>query len=120
MGMSKEDWKIYEEGKKMLEKQKQNKEESMEGERLIRELLSVKEKYKNVTLYTGDTNIPMMIDDVIAEINKLVSKNAHDKHYIELGKAIKEAFEIGAEIQDCGTYVIESVEGLLEWAEGRE
>lgn len=67
----------------------------------------------------SDTILFKQAFERIEELERIATEYESNKHYIELGKAIKEAFEIGAEIQDCGTYVIESVEGLLEWAEGR-
>lgn len=67
----------------------------MEGEQLIIQLLRVKEQYKHKPCYTGEVNIPNMIDDMVSEINRLTSKNAHDEHYIELGKAIEKAFDEG-------------------------
>ena len=102
----------------------------MKGEQLIIQLLRVKEQYKYKPCYTGETNIPNMIDDVITEINRLTSKSTHDKHYIALGKAVEKAFNDGYTIvfQDYD-YVEDKMEvldfignktDLLEWAEGRE
>lgn len=109
----------------------------MKGEQLIIQLLRVKEQYKYKQCYTGEVNIPHMIDDVVSEINRLTSKNAHDEHYIELGKAVEKAFEehdyldavkcfekeegqIERYVDEEKTHQFDSIEDLFEWAEGRE
>jgi len=66
----------------------------MKGEQLIIQLLRVKEQYKYKPCYTGEVSIPSMIDDVITEINRLTSKNAHDEYYIELWKVANEKTEL--------------------------
>jgi hypothetical protein len=43
----------------------------MNGEQLIKELMSVKKKYENKPVFTFETDIPMMINDVITELNRL-------------------------------------------------
>jgi hypothetical protein len=97
----------------------------MKGEQLIMNLLRVKEQYKYKPCYTGEVNIPNMIDDVVAEINRLTSNSVHDKHYIELGKAVESAYNKGAFLiydvvedyqQNIISYNSDSdLDDLLEW-----
>lgn len=95
----------------------------MKGEQLIIQLLMVKEQYKYKPCYTGEVNIPNMIDDMVSEINRLTSKNAHDEHYIELGKAVEKAFRQGYDLiyntdvlDQCDVKEIYSKKDLLKWA----
>jgi hypothetical protein len=68
----------------------------MKSEQLIKELLSVKKKYENRPVFTFETDIPMMINDVVAELNRLNTEYEANKHYIELGKAVEKAYNKGA------------------------
>lgn len=142
MGMSKEDWKIYEEGKKMLEKQKGNKEESME--RLTKRLengvayLKIADSLKKSDVEIVGSKV------VLEEIYKVMQKLADyedseesNKRYIELGEAVEKAFEkhdyldavkcfekeegqIERYVDEKNTHKFDSTDDLLEWAEGRE
>ena len=67
----------------------------MENKRLIKELLSVKKKYENKPVFTFETDIPMMIDDVVTELNRLNTEYEANKSYVELGKAVEKAFDDG-------------------------
>ncbi len=105
----------------------------MEGERLIRELLSVKKKFENKPVLTFETNIPMMIYDVVNELNKLNAEIESNKHYIELGKAIEKAFDEGytlMKVSDTDVVdvryedtieieVYKEINDLLTWKEGK-
>lgn len=58
------------------------------------------------------------IKNEILELERLSELYESSKQYIEFGKALEEMFKEGAEIHDCGTYIIDSVDGLIDWIEG--
>jgi len=95
MEMAKEDWKIYEEGKKMLEKQKENKEESMKANKtkhLIYELDQIafgNRERNNKRLH----DMHQLVDEEISELERIATEYESNKHYIELGKAVEYAVQ---------------------------
>lgn len=102
----------------------------MESKKIIKELLSVKKKFENKPVLTFETNIPMMIYDVVTELNRLNAELESNKDNIELGKAVRKAFERDAIIVYNAVYgndgeilnyeYSETKEEFLEWAEGIE
>jgi hypothetical protein len=77
----------------------------------------------------GDLMYTIVQSTELNELRRLATKYEENKRYIELGKAVKEAFENGYAL-DAWEYdemdelkIFDSIKNdgdLLEWAEGRE